>query len=112
MWTSYLATALGSQYIWLTPAEVQAYPPEVFKDFSDTQVILDCTEFRCQTLSSPLLQSEMYSAYKTHYTMKALVGIAPHGAVTFISNLYGGSVSDKEIFKQSGIAEADASIPG
>ncbi|KAF3835304.1 hypothetical protein F7725_027862, partial [Dissostichus mawsoni] len=36
--------------------------------------------------------------------MKALVGIAPHGAVTFVSSLYGGSVSDKEIFKQSGIA--------
>ena len=37
--------------------------------------------------------------------MKGLVGIAPHGAVTFISALYGGSVSDKEMFKQSGIAE-------
>ena len=37
--------------------------------------------------------------------MKALVGIAPHGAVTFVSSLYGGSISDKEIFKQSGRAE-------
>ncbi|XP_030577988.1 uncharacterized protein LOC115774735 [Archocentrus centrarchus] len=104
-WTSFLATALGSQCIWLTRAEVQAYLPEEFKDFPDTQVILDCTELRCQTPSSPLLQSEMYSSYKSHCTMKALVGIAPHGAVTFISDLYGGSISDKELFKQSGIAE-------
>uniref|UniRef100_A0A3P8P448 DDE Tnp4 domain-containing protein n=1 Tax=Astatotilapia calliptera TaxID=8154 RepID=A0A3P8P448_ASTCA len=104
-WTNFLATALGSQCIWLTREEVQAYLPEEFKDFSDTQMILDCTELRCQTPSSPLLQSEMYSSYKSHCTMKALVGIAPHGPVTFISNLYAGSVSDKELFKQSGIAE-------
>ncbi|XP_034052734.1 uncharacterized protein LOC117533226 [Gymnodraco acuticeps] len=103
-WTSFLTTLLGSQCIWLTPAEVQAHLPEAFKDFPDTQVILDCTELRCQTPSSLLLQSEMYSTYKSHCTMKALVGIAPHGAVTFVSSLYGGSVSDKEIFKQSGIA--------
>ncbi|KAL4008195.1 hypothetical protein ACER0C_002047 [Sarotherodon galilaeus] len=104
-WTSFLATALGSQCIWLTRAEVQAYLPKEFKGFSDTQVILDCTELRCQTPSSPLLQSETYSSYKSHCTMKALVGIAPHGPVTFISDLYAGSVSDKELFKQSGIAE-------
>ncbi|XP_034061864.1 uncharacterized protein LOC117539709 [Gymnodraco acuticeps] len=103
-WTSFLTTLLGSQCIWLTPAEVQAHLPEAFKDFPDTQVILDCTELRCQTPSSLLLQSEMYSTYKSHCTMKALVGIAPHGAVTFVSSLYGGSVNDKEIFKQSGIA--------
>ncbi|XP_034091416.1 uncharacterized protein LOC117558962 [Gymnodraco acuticeps] len=103
-WTSFLTTLLGSQCIWLTPAEVQAHLPEAFKDFPDTQVILDCTELRCQTPSSLLLQSEMYSTYKSHCTIKALVGIAPHGAVTFVSSLYGGSVSDKEIFKQSGIA--------
>ena len=29
--------------------------------------------------------------------------MAPHGAVTFISELYAGSISDKDIFKQSGI---------
>lgn len=35
---------------------------------------------------------------------ESLVGIVPLGAVTFIYNLYGGSVSNKNIFK-SGIAE-------
>ena len=29
--------------------------------------------------------------------------MSPHGAVTFMSSLCAGSVSDKEIFKQSGI---------
>ncbi|XP_033986621.1 uncharacterized protein LOC117482592 [Trematomus bernacchii] len=45
-WTSFLTTLLGSQCIWLTPAEVQAHLPEAFKDFPDTQVILDCTELK------------------------------------------------------------------
>lgn len=47
----------------------------------------------------------MYSTYRSHCTMKAMVGIVPHGAVTLISDLYGGSVNEREIFKQSGIAE-------
>ncbi|TRY56542.1 hypothetical protein DNTS_022798 [Danionella cerebrum] len=104
-WTNYLYCLLGSVCVWLSPAEIKANLPEEFSEFPDTQVILDCTELRCQTPSSPLLQSEVYSNYKSHCTMKCLIGIAPHGAVTFVSQLYAGSMSDKEIFKQSGIAK-------
>ena len=32
-----------------------------------------------------------------------MLGTAPHGAVTFVLSLYAASMSDKEIFKQSGI---------
>ena len=35
--------------------------------------------------------------------MKGLVDIAPHGAVTFISSLYSGCMSDVEITKLSGL---------
>lgn len=35
--------------------------------------------------------------------MKALVGIAPSGALTFISQLYTGSISDREIVTRSGL---------
>ena len=41
----------------------------------------------------------MYSNYKHHVTYKGLLGIAPSGAITFISKLYEGSISDKEINK-------------
>lgn len=37
--------------------------------------------------------------------MKGLIGIAPHGPVTFISSLYEGSISDKELFRRSGLAD-------
>jgi hypothetical protein len=29
--------------------------------------------------------------------------MTPHGAVTFVSELYAGSISEKELFKQSGL---------
>ncbi|XP_026064655.1 uncharacterized protein LOC113047483 [Carassius auratus] len=104
-WTNYLYTLLGSVCVWLSAAEVKSNLPEEFTDFPDTQVIIDCTEIRCQTQSSPLLQSEMYSNYKSHCTMKGLTGIAPHGPVTFVSQLYAGSMSDMELFKQCGITK-------
>lgn len=104
-WTNYLYTLLGSVCVWLLAADVKSNLPEEFTDFPDTQVIIDCTEIRCQTLSSPLLQSEMYSNCKSHCTMKGLIGIAPHGPVTFVAQLYAGSVSDREIFKQCGITK-------
>lgn len=102
-WANFLYTVLGPVGIWLDEETVKAHMPDVFQQYSDTQVILDCTELRCQTQSSLLLKSEVFSSYKPHCTFKGLVGIAPHGAVTFISSLYEGAISDREILKQSGI---------
>ncbi|XP_023813355.1 uncharacterized protein LOC111947752 isoform X2 [Oryzias latipes] len=93
----------GSVRIWIPEEKIRAHLPAEFKDYADTTVILDCTELRCQCPSSPLLQSEMFSAYKSHCTLKGLLGVAPHGAVTFISQLYAGSISDKQITRESGI---------
>ena len=38
-----------------------------------------------------------------HVNIMGLLGIAPSGAITFISELYQGSISNKEIVKRSGI---------
>lgn len=80
--------------------------PECFKAvYPSTRVILDCTELKIQTPSSLSLNSEFYSHYKGTTTFKCLIGISPAGCVTFVSSLYAGSISDKEITKQSGIIE-------
>ena len=47
----------------------------------------------------------MYSHYKNHVTYKVLLGRAPSGGITFISQLYDGSISDKEIVRRSGILD-------
>ena len=45
----------------------------------------------------------LYSDYKSHTTVKVLVGITPGGGFNFISKAYPGSTSDKEITLRSGI---------
>ncbi|ROK54662.1 hypothetical protein DPX16_21301 [Anabarilius grahami] len=103
-WANILYSLLGSVCIWMSPADVKANLPSDFDgSYSDTQVLVDCTELRCQTPSSPLLQSEVYSNYKSHCTFKAMVGMSLHGALTFVSALFEGSMSDREVFRQSGI---------
>ncbi|CAL9701495.1 unnamed protein product [Knipowitschia caucasica] len=104
-WSNFLYSLLGSISIWMTAEKVSATCPTDFNGtYRNTQVILDCTEMRCQTPSSLLLQSEVFSTYKSHCTFKALIGMSPHGALTFVSALFEGSISDKEIFRHSGIA--------
>lgn len=78
--------------------------PEAFKEnYPTTRVIIDCTEIRCEMPSSLLANTELFSSYKNHQTLKALVGNAPSGATTFISELYTGNISDREIVIRSGI---------
>ena len=105
-WANYLYFFLSIQPIWPLREVVLKYMPQAFKDlYPNTCVIIDCTEVKVQVPSSLLLQSQMYSTYKSGTTLKSLVGITPHGAVSFVSSLYTGSISDKEITKCCGILD-------
>ena len=94
---------LGSINFWLPKHTIQETMPDSFGKFPSTRVILDATESKIQTPSSLLRQSQIFSQYKSTTTAKALLPIAPSGSVTFVSQLYTGGISDKEITKQSGI---------
>ena len=105
-WANYLYFILGGQCIWPSKNEIQNNMPEAFHHlYPTTRVILDCTEIFVQTPTSLLLQSQLYSSYKSNTTLKGLIGITPHGAVSFISSLYTGSISDREITRCSGILD-------
>lgn len=104
-WANYLYFLLGSQPIWPSREDIYAKMPEGFREsYPSTRVILDCTEFFVETPSSLLLQSQLYFSYKSSTTVKHLIGISPHGAITFVSSLYTGMISDKEI-TSSGILD-------
>ena len=50
------------------------------------------------------LQSSTWSNYKHHNTAKFL-GCTPNGAVSFVSSLHVGSISDVELTKESGLLQ-------
>ncbi|XP_054894424.1 uncharacterized protein LOC129365312 [Poeciliopsis prolifica] len=103
-WANYLFTVFSSINLWISREKVKASMPQKFLKFSpNVRVILDCTEVALEAPSSLTLQSETFSAYKNHTTLKGLIGVAPCGLVTFISALYTGCIADKEIKKVSGI---------
>ncbi|GFR11617.1 uncharacterized protein TNCT_449431 [Trichonephila clavata] len=48
--------------------------------------------------ASPMEQQMTFSRYKNANTLKGMIGITPNGAISFISELYSGSISDKGHF--------------
>lgn len=105
-WSNLCYFSLGSVPIWPTREQVNDTMPTSFKNtYPSTRCIIDCTEIFCQRPSSLSTQSSLYSHYKSHVTYKGLVGISPSGAITFVSQLFDGSISDKAIVKQSGFLQ-------
>ena len=95
-WANFLYVRLGALNIWQDREGIQSSMPDNFKDkYPATRVIIDCTEIRIQMSSSLVLKSKSYSNYKGYNTLKGRVGIAPSGAITFVSQLYLGSISDR-----------------
>ena len=105
-WTNCCYFSLGAIPIWPSREAIDSTMPQSFKNtYPSTRCIIDCTELFCQRPSSLRTQSCMYSHYKNHVTYKVLLGRAPSGGITFISQLYDGSISDKEIVRRSGILD-------
>uniref|UniRef100_A0AAQ6A106 DDE Tnp4 domain-containing protein n=2 Tax=Amphiprion ocellaris TaxID=80972 RepID=A0AAQ6A106_AMPOC len=103
-WSNFLYTVLGSVNIWIQEEKIREHLPAEFEEYADTTVILSCMELRYQRPSSSLLDGEDLSTQSTsRCTLKGLFGVAPHGAVTFISQLFAGSVGDDHLIRESGI---------
>ena len=80
--------------------------PKSFKEsYPTTRCIIDATEIFTQMPSNPAAQQITFSSYKNHNTLKALIGITPSGAISFISKLYGGNISDRELTVKSGFLD-------
>lgn len=105
-WINFLYLKLKDIPLWPSKDVIQGSMPKTFRDlYPSTRVILDATEIYVQKPALPDLQQMTFSNYKNSNTYKVLVGISPAGAITFISDLYAGAISDKELTKQSGILQ-------
>lgn len=105
-WTNYLHFILGSINIWPTRYQIVQNMPQDFEVlYPRTRIIIYCTEVFTEKPSSLALASKTFLSYKSLNTWKGLVGIAPHGAVQFISSLYTGCKSDVVITKSCGLID-------
>ena len=93
---------LGSLPIWPSKDVIKQHLPKVFEGrLKSVRCIIDCTEIKCEKPQDLQKQSELYSEFKSHNTFKGLVGISPNVWMTFVSGLYGGSISDREVVEKS-----------
>lgn len=99
-----LYSAAKDLIFWLPKNIVQARMPPTFQQsFPNCRVIIDATEIKCEKPPTLTQQTQMYSNYKSAFTVKFLVGIAPSGEITFISKGFGGRVTDTFLTVNCGI---------
>ena len=105
-WICLLYHVLNSLLIvWPTRKQVQRNLPKSFSKFPRTRIIIDCTEIKVQKPTGPSAQKVTWSDYKSSNTFKLLVGISPTGAFTFVSKLWSGGISDRNITVKSGLVD-------
>ena len=105
-WINFMYLELKKIPLWPPKEVVQANMPKVFKDkYPRTRVIIDATEIYIDQPRLPKIQQMTFSNYKNSNTFKGLVGILPDGVITFLSSLYPGAISDKELTRQSGFLD-------
>ena len=91
----------GMISIW-PPREVlsRSIPHSIKEKYPNLRCIIDCVEVMTEV---PLSLVMFNSDYKSHTTIKCLVGISPGGGFSFLSSVFPGSISDKEITILHGI---------
>lgn len=80
---------------------MQATMPDCF-DYSNTRVIINCTEFRIEV---PSVNNQIlcYFHYKKEFTAKLFIGITHGGFISFKSKVAAGKKSDSQMTVQSGL---------
>ena len=78
--------------------------PKAFRNkfLRRTRFSIDCTEFRCESTKNYPEQGNKWSDCKKKTTRKVLIMISPTGHLQCICKVAQGSMSDREIWKQSG----------
>ena len=102
-WVKFLSKELKWLIMWPDRTVCYRNLPFMFrKYYPKCRVILDCTEDFIETPSDLAVAAQCWSDYKHHHTIKFLVGITPNGAISFLSDVFGGRASDLFIVKNCG----------
>ncbi|KAI8441274.1 hypothetical protein MSG28_014913 [Choristoneura fumiferana] len=72
---------------------------------ANVQAIIDCFEVEIEKPKKPVDQALTWSQYKNCNTIKYLISATPDGFINFVSEGYGGRISDMYLVEQSGYLE-------
>lgn len=106
-WLDFLAGSLRP-LVHLPDVEtvVSSAPPNCRrKCLSSVALVLDATEYTVDNVWQTDARRALYSQYKKKHTAKLLIAISPAGAISWVSDAYGGRMSDAQLVKQCGILE-------
>ena len=99
-WITFLYFSFKEVNLWPPRQQINDYMPRAFRYLCYNQVYNRCHQ---KTPSSPQAQQLTFSSHNNHNTLKALVAITPSGGICFVSKLYGGNISVRELTEQCGI---------
>ena len=96
-----------------TVEQVNGTLPHSFRKlYPNIYAIIDGSEVFIETPSDLNLQSSTWSQYKHHNTSKFLVACTPNGAISYLSPVFVGSISDVELTRESGFLKTIDDKPG
>jgi len=104
-WLVQMDIRLQDLIIWPERDCLQKTMPECFLQSFGKKVvvIIDCFKIFIERPSNLQARTSTWSNYKHKNTVKILIGILPQGIVGFISEAWGGRVSDKYLTEHCGI---------
>lgn len=98
-----LAAHFKNLIYWPQPDFIKFNLPIGFRvRYNNVQSIIDCFEIQIEQPTNSLHQSLTWSEYKKANTLKYLISSTPDGIINFVSEGYGGRVTDTEIVKDCG----------
>lgn len=96
-WIKFLAEQLQCMVFWPNKEAIHCNIPRSLSHYKNLRCTIDCSEILIERPRHREIQALTWSEYKKHNTVKFLIGIAPCGTVTYLSDVWGGRASDRHI---------------
>ncbi|KAK3913905.1 60 kDa chaperonin [Frankliniella fusca] len=90
------------KHLFISAESQNVRKPSPFKPFKNLRVIIDGFELYIDCPSNFQQQGNTYSDYKSHNTVRFILGISCYGGIIFVSPGYEGNMSERKALAESG----------